>query len=335
MTFINPYGVGAGRMVSAASDDEDSRARPRRLTAAQLSAQSRNRTAMHEQLVQAERAAVMAEVAQRQHESADRLRREPATETTARRAGRRPAQAEPMAARPSAAAQVAGRRPVEPTAEQPAQRDIHDQPASVADNATRHPDNRPKLLVEHLVDALPGWRIQSSSAELERRLDALRESVLRLRSSFDADSREDLEAMAGSLEFAQGYLEASRTPGDAGQRLVLIIDGIRQDIGLMLSPGAGSVVGAMPAITAAAQTGSEAVRLQQSRKHRLERTDGAPSKKPAGEGSDEEDGLPATTGAPAGSPVCIDPVNATVPSQARDSEKRRNDTPVSVAVRSL
>ncbi len=335
MTVINPYGVGAGRMVSAASDDDDARARQRRLTAAQLSAQARNRTAMHEQLVQAERAAAMAETAQQQHESPDRLRREPPAETSARRAGRRPAQAEPLAGRSSAAAQVAGRRPVEPTAEQPAQRDIHDQPASVADNATRHPDNRPKLLVEHLVDALPAWRVQRSSAELERRLDALRESVLRLRSSFDAESREEFEALAGSLEFAHGYLEASSTPGDAGQRLLLLIDGIRQDIGLMLSAAAGPAVGAMPGVTAAVQTGSEAVRLQQARKHRLERADGPLSKKPAGEASDEEDGMPGTTGAPAGSPVWIEPVNGTVPSQARDSEKRRNDTPVSVAVRSL
>lgn len=334
MTVINPYGVGAGRMVSAASDDEDARARQRRLTAAQLSTQA-NRTAMHEQLVQAERAAAMAEVAQRQHESPDRLRREPPAETSARRAGRRPAQAEPLAGRPSAAAQVAGRRPVEPTAEQPAQRDIHDQPASVEDNATRHPDNRPKLLVEHLVDALPAWRMQRLSAELEQRLNALRESVLRLRLSFDAESREELEALAGSLEFAHGYLEASSTPGDAGQRLLLLIDGIRQDIGLMLSAAAGPAVGAMPAVTAAVQTGSEAVRLQQARKHRLERADGSLSKKPADEESDEEDEMPGTTGAPAGSPVWIEPVNGTVPSQARDSDRRRNDTPVSVAVRSL
>lgn len=338
MTQISPYGIGAGRMLAAASDDEDTRARQRRLTAAQLAEQSRKSAAMREQLVQAERSAALAEARGRQQqEQAGALRRERMADTPARPLDRRlPAEANRTPGRllrPEAATEVETQAP----ADSRVQETRGDGPAGLPASPGHQLEQTPGLLVSRMIDDLPALRKQQFAAGIEERLDALRQSVLAARNTAAANDRDALEALEGSLEFMQGYLEASTMSDDTRQRLVLVIDGIRQDVSIMMSAFAGPPVGAATATAHAAHNASESLRVHGLfGKQRTARAEGRASRLRGEEGEGDDEAKSAAACAAVVMPATgIEPVRTAVPSQSRDVDKRRNDTPVSVAVRSV
>lgn len=339
MTQISPYGIGAGRMLAAASDDEDTRARQRRLTAAQLAEQSRKSAAMREQLVQAERSAALAEARGRQQqEQAGALRRERMADTPARPPDRRlPAEASRTPGRPLRPEAATEVEPHAPADSRPVQETRGDDPAGLPASPGHQTEQTPGLLVSRMIDDLPALRKQQFAAGMEERLDALRQSVAAARNAAAANDRDALEALEGSIEFMQGYLEASTMSDDTRQRLVLVIDGIRQDVSIMMSAFAGPPVGAATAAAHAAHNASESLRVHGlSGKQRTARAEGPASRLRKEEGEGDDDAKSAAACAAVVMPATgIEPVRTAVPSQSRDVDKRRNDTPVSVAVRSV
>lgn len=341
MTQISPYGIGAGRMVSATSSDEDERARQRRLAASRSSEQARKGAAMREQLVQAERAAALSEARQRQQqqqEQAAAVRRDRqagtgATKITDERSSATP---ESELARPAASALGSGRREPQPVDGVPKRRDDDRLPLP-ADEMPR-PSATPATLISGLIDELPAWRSQRFPTDAEQRLVSLQQAIAQARLSSTADSREALEALAGSLEFAQGYLEAGTAADGSRQRLVRIIDDLLQEVAVMMSAIASPQAGTVPVTTAVATAGSEALRLTVSvATRRSRRGEGVESVKAAGKPADEEEAVAATIGGVslAVPPAAVEFPGAAAPSLERDSDKRRSETPVSVAVRSI
>ncbi len=338
MTQINPYGIGAGRMISSGTDD-DERARQRRLTASQLSEQSRKSAAMREQLAEAARAGARAEAQQRQQEAqAGAVRRERQGRPLATGAEKPPPKnPEFPSAQLLSPARLAGSdlpAPPETSRLQPG----HDvDSSSGSDTGILHAGETPGLLMSRLIDELPAWRAQPSTAGLETRLTSLRQSISALGHSPEQDSRESLEAMAGSLEFVQGYLEASSLPEEAREQLVLHIELIRQDVTVMLSAMGNPPAGVNLAMPPAAQKVSEATRAQGAAgRHRLERAHGSASGKAAGTQTEDKEAVASTAGGwPSMPPSWSEPAKTAVPSQDRDIDKRRNETPVSVAIRSI
>lgn len=339
MTQISPYGIGAGRMVSATSSDEDERARQRRLAASRSSEQARKGAAMHEQLVQAERAAALSEARQRQQqEQAAAVRRDRqagtgATKITDERSSSTP---ESELARPAASALGSGRREPQPVDGVPKRRDDDRLPLP-ADEMPR-PSATPATLISGLIDELPAWRSQRFPTDAEQRLVSLQQAIAQARLSSTADSREALEALAGSLEFAQGYLEAGTAADGLRQRLVRIIDDMLQEVAVMMSAIASPQAGTVPVTTAVATAGSEALRLTASvATRRSRRGEGVESVKAAGKPADEEEAVAATIGGVslAVPPAAVEFPGVAAPSLERDSDKRRSETPASVAVRSI
>ncbi len=339
MTQISPYGIGAGRMLAATSDDEDTRARQRRLTAAQLSEQSRKSAAMREQLVQAERSVALAEARSRQqHEQATTLRRERMADTPARASDRRL-----LADSGRAPGLLVPRDTIAdgelhaPTDPQLSQETRGDDPAGLLASPAPHPDETPGSLVARLLDELPVLRKQRFAAGMEEPLDALRRSVAASRNAATAVDHDALGSLEGALEFMQGYLEASAMSDDTRQRLVVVIDGIRQDVSIMRSAVGGVPPDMTSAAAIAAATSSESVRIHGLvGKQRTARAEGPVSRRPADErGNDDEANTVVVSAVVAAPQVGIEPVRTAAPSQNRDIDKRRNDTPVSVAVRSV
>lgn len=345
MTQISPFGIGAGRMVSAASEDDDSRTRQRRLSAAQLAEQSRKSAAMREQLMHAERAAALSESRQRQQdqERAATARRERQPGMPVKQAAAQPtAEAKVASARSQRPAAVAGTEPDRPVDDLLLRRGPDGDPMPADDSRMQHqPGSPPDALISRLVDALPVWRAQGSTAALEEQLDQLRLSVSALRHSPDPDSPEGLKTLAASLDFVEGYLEAGSLPDDARRRLLLMIDGVRQDAMALLSALASPAAGAMPAVAATLLPGAGATRAHgPGAGNRSERSGAAARGRAAGVAGDDEDAADAEASAAAGAtptvpPAWIEPARAADPSQQRDTEKRKNETPVSVAVRSV
>lgn len=344
MTHLSTYGVGAGRMISATSDDEDSRTRQRRLTAAQLSEQSRKSAAMREQLMQAERSAAIDEARQlqREQERGVSARRDRHVAVAAKTVdGYAPTDINSLPDRAPSPAHATGGDETKPLEDQPLPGRPDDLLAPAADSAADRPADRPiekvQVLTSRLIDELPAWRAQGRTSALEQQLDALHQSVSALRQSPEPDSREALDSLAGSLEFAQGYLEASSLSGDIRQRLLLVIDGVREDVSLILSALAGLTDGATPSVAAAVLSSTESLHVHGlANRDRRTRAEAGATGRPAVAADDDESEAAAASGAPRTvPPTSVQQVGSTVPSQDRDMDKRRNETPVSVAVRSI
>ena len=336
MTQIGPFGIGPGRMVSAASEDDDSRTRQRRLSAAQLAEQARKSAARRAQLMHAERATALSESRQRQQDqeraATARRERQPGTPVKQAAAQSTP-EAKVASGRSQRPASVAGTEPDRPVDDLLLHRGPDGDPMPAEDSQMQHqPGSPPEALIARLVDALPAWRAQGSTATLEEQVGELRLSVSALRQSPEPDSPEVLKALAASLDFVEGYLEAGSLPDDAQRRLLLMIDGVRQDATAILSGFATPAASVLPAVAAPLLSGGAG--------NRPERSGALARARAAGMAGDDEDAADAEASAAAGAtptvpPTWMEPVRAAVPSQQRDTEKRKNDTPVSVAVRSV
>lgn len=339
MTQISPYGIGAGRMVSATSSDDDERTRQRRLAASRSAEQARKGAALREQLVQAERAAAVSEARQRQQqlEEAGLVRRERQSGTSAKISDSRSSAARGSdLGRPAAPAPGSVSREPAPVDGVPQGHDDFRLPLPV--DEMPGPAVTPAILISRLIDELPEWRSQRCPTDAEERLVALQQAIAHARRSPSPDSREALEALAGSLAFAQGYLEAGSADYGSRQRLVMIIDGMLQEVAVMMSVLASPQAGTVPVAAAVATAGSEALRLTGSgASPRFGRGEGVESGRLPGKDSDEEEAAPATPGSVslAVPPAAAEFPRAAAPSLERDSEKRRSETPVSVAVRSI
>jgi len=352
MTHLSTYGVGAGRMVSATSDDEESRVRQRRLTAAQLSEQARKSAALREQLMQAEKSAALDETRQLQREQERDVstRRDRQVAVAAKTADRHaptevkilPAHApstevKSLPAHASSPAHAQGDDESKPLDDRQRPGRSDEPLALTADSEADRSHERVRVLTARLIDELPAWRAQGTTTVLEKQLDALRQSVLTLRPSLEPDSREALDSLAGSLEFVQGYLEASSLSGDTRQRLMLVIDGVREDVAGVLSDLAGLTAAATPTVAAAVLSSTESLRTHGlARRDRHTRAEAAAPGRPAVVSDDDESEAAAASGASwTMPPAPVQPARDTVTSQHRDIDKRRNETPVSVAVRSI
>jgi len=340
MTHLSTYGVGAGRMISATSDDEDSRSRQRRLTAAQFSEQSRKSAAMRDQLMQAERSAAIDEARQLQREQARGVsaRRDGHAAVAAKTVdGYAPTDINSLPDRTPSPAQVTGGNETKPLEDQQLPGRPDDLLAPAANSAADRPIERVQVLTSRLIDELPAWRAQGRTNALEEQLDALHQSVFALRQSPEPDTREALDSLAGSLEFAQGYLEASSLSGDIRQRLLLVIDGVRENVSVILSALAGLTAGATPSVAAAVLSSTESLHVHGlANRDRRTRAEAGATGRPAVAADDDESEAAAASGAPRTvPPTSVQQMGSAVPSQDRDMDKRRNETPVSVAVRSI
>lgn len=342
MTQISPYGVGAGRMVAATSNDEDERGRQRRVAASRSAEQTRKSAEMREQLVQAERAAALSEARQRhvqqekaqeqEHAVVERRERHDAMSGKPIDGRASAARTSPTDLPASKAADARGRES-RPIAQVPAARDetLLPQPMDERPVTSETPD----ILMARLIDDLPRWRAQRFAVDAERRFDALRQSIAQAGFAPSPDSREALEALAGSLEFVQGYLEAGTEGEGTRQRLVMIIDGLRQEVAGMLSMVDNPQAGKTLAVAVVAVAGSDALRLNGApTPRRPGRSDGGETGKvPDKESDDDEAARPAAAGVLL--VATAEPARASAPSLERDVEKRKGETPVSIAVKSI
>ncbi len=366
MTQISAYGIGAGRTIAGESDSDEERLRQRRVSAAQRADQEKRGALVRERLARAQAAeAVLSDQQQAQRMQAEAKSREAQPEA------RQKSPMFPVPARPAptheplaAAAPKPGQRADKPMEAMP-------QPVPV-DAPLAPPKSRKPLAVEsglrqgereedklpeavhpvvpaadsvpetetpqvqrftRLIDDVTDLRGENFSDQLAARLNDL---ALSIRSQPELLTEPaDVGKALAALEFLEGYVEAAN-PGALDQQKILqsISDVRRQMVESGLSPQ-------LPQVMASALVANQ-IPVDKGRVSGVTDTRGQGRQRlPASErnaGADPDDEAESSLLAGGVQAMLQSSAGAVKPSKSslsKDAEKRREETLVSVTVRSV
>ncbi len=280
MSLIHVYGVGAGRSISGEQEDDSEKIRQRRLTIAQREEQIRRSAVLRERFSQAEAAEARRaiQLPKKSGQAAERGSLDNGSQLST--AARRPT-AGTAVQRPRDTDEVSGRQPkpadpfkspvsrqLVPLHDDAYQERLHLQhseihsgsedlsdtdltesaQASVQSTAEREPSVAQRL--NHLLDDLPNLRgAQFADKFVSQLNEAL--SVFRNNQSHDLKEREADELLA-SLEFLDGYGEASRISDPDRGRVLQCIEAFRLELLGVGRASSAPSVGAFAAVSTAA-----------------------------------------------------------------------------------
>lgn len=330
MTMIDPYGVGAGRAIAEQYEDAPEKVRKegkRRETAAQIADRERLKARLQQRSVEyvessqlhaaGEAAAEMDRSSRKSlKEASDRL-----TELLLNEEQHLEGVADAtMSVGPEA-------RSAAPKLERPDQRPLESL-------ATR---SDPVLLGGLLSE------IRNSSGKLTREralsnLDGLNASI-RARHA-QGLSTEDSDGILGYLDFLDGFFESGTKNAAQSEKMVALMSEIRIQLSLATDPGKASLHQqlALPAQTAEPGAGSRSVSRTTPSEHRAAVRAG--KGRAAADGDDDPDRLEANQAIPAVTVPAAEAAGRTgaqdsASPQGRDSGRRREETLVSVTLRSV
>lgn len=325
MTMINPYGIGAGRVISEqyeADPENDRKEIRRRLTTAQLAEQERLKARLH-------------------RHSPEYL----ATDQSQDAASSMSNSLRPLCKPHTLQSQQVGELNDDEWLSESGQDELAAHPANPKKSLLASPTVEAGSQYDGMMpDAVRGGRlldsllvdIRNSPAKLtrERALSSLMSLNDSLRSRRNPDiSQEDNDGVLGYLEFLDGYFESGAKSAVHSEKITTLMSEIRLQLNLAADPGRAGIL-QHAAIANQIKTPTEAVPAVSARESRKiskrgrigvddeEEVDGHSERK-------AESVIPLPpTGTPAGG-------SASQSSQNKDSSRKRDETIVSVTLRSV
>lgn len=325
MTMINPYGIGAGRAISEQYEDDTDKERNqtrRRVNAVQLAEQERLKARLQGRTLEYSATDEVQRIAE--SDQAELYSHKP-----------QPQELKDFAALPSEEAVTqpaqAARYPSQLQGEtKRANRPVSSK--STADRAVDAPDARSQsaLLGSVLYD-LQTNPVRLTSERVLHSLGSLRDS---LRSSSKVEiSTEDREGLQGYLEFVEGYFESAPKRTAHSEKIATLMSEIRLQLDFATDP---SQAGALQrtALAASSQRPVEATRT-------IATGDSRKALRKDRSASDDDETfheIVASEANPPGSPAnnaAVSGGSSSKSSLSKDSNRRRNETLVSVTMRSV
>ncbi len=366
---INLYVIGAGRSVAGDPDDNDERMRQRRLTSAQRAEQERRGAALREQFAQTEHAtAAIASQQRTEHPRPNAPSRSVHALPSKRTADHLPPGHLPSPSegdrRPLRYASSTLRDSNQPPLDKPElfRPDLMDDylkdmtemfgtPAPHQHVMTSDPSPAlefqpdpaerqagdeliPACRVSMLIDSLDELRGPQFADRLASQLEGIMRSVQSDR-QLRLHQTEGNEAHS-ALDFLEGYIEAGAIKEADRQRLIQLVSELRDQFPSesLLSPAKQALVSSAVAVSHRVADSGRAVGVGDLRSNVRNRSQ-AVERRTAAEEETEIDGAPSGQGA---SSLRLDlrgPASASKSSLSKDADKRREETLVTVTVRSV
>jgi hypothetical protein len=236
MTMINPYGIGAGRAIAEQYDDGPDKVRKesrRRETALQIADRERLQARLQQSLTEAPDTRRSAE-SKNANATVDRAQRKRLTDDERRlqeRLLKETRIAESDAQTPEAGLDRAAQIGIDrDSAAQPWQRDL----------SSRHPDTRLPASLLSCIDLSPARltreRALSTLDSLKQALNARHPSEL---------LPDESDGVHGYLDFLDGYFEAGTSSAGPSAEMASLMEGIRVQLNLATDPAKAGVLHAM------------------------------------------------------------------------------------------
>ena len=345
MSQFNVYGIGAGRSIAAAEDDNNQRLQQRRQTTAQRLEQERRMAALRERLMQTEHSAAAQEaqsflryganlsperkqaIDEQQHQilwADDEEFTEPA----------KPGLPPPGLTNPEPSDPYVKRAYSSDSSQQEMPSGVLAEPGLMASQQSSDDQRMPVQSLNELTDKLHELNGPEFAEKLGERLKDVLALVRRDNAKRNALNHGD--EMYASLDFIEGYVEASNIKEANRQQLTQLMVDLREQmvVGSALLPGAHPATATAAKLSQRAVDGARAAGLIEPPGNVRHQSSGAQKKRLDEDSRGNETEFKGTDAAM----LQIDQRALSQPSKSnlsKDADKRREETLVSVTVRSV